>query len=354
MTLTNREGKLWITFYYQSKRYRKTLGLDDTKANRKYANNVLIPDMLYKLNSGEFFNTKKKVPTVGEFAQVSLELHKSHRKQSTIYDYQTSLKNHILPYFENTLIDQIKPSDLALWQNKVLEKVSAGRLKNIRIVLNTILEDALNDEIIVKNPFASVKLPKRNPIIIRPFCMDEIKTILARAEGMFQSFYAIGFFTGMRTGEIIGLKWDDIDFEKKEIHISRSIRMGVESTPKTINSIRTIDLLDSLVPYLKKQFYRTGDKESYVFLTQNDTHIFDVKNIRDYDWAKLLKKLDISYRPIYHMRHSFATMMIENGEDILWVSHMLGHVSSKTTLDRYAKFTSRKNKQRATFLQSFF
>ena len=266
MTLTNRDGKLWITFYYQSKRYRKSLALDDTKGNRKYATNVLIPEIQYKLNSGEFFNTNtKKVPTVGEFAQVSLELHKSYRKQSTIYDYQSSLKNHILPYFENTPINEIKPSDLALWQNKVLERVSAGRLKNIRIVLNTILEDALNDDIITKNPFSSVKLPKRNPIIIHPFSIDEIKTILARAEGMYQCFYAIGFFTGMRTGEIVGLKWDDIDFERKEIHISRSIRMGVESSPKTSNSIRTIDLLDHLVPYLKKQFYRTGDKNSYVF-----------------------------------------------------------------------------------------
>ncbi len=270
------------------------------------------------------------------------------------FDYQSSLKNHILPYFENTPLNEIKPSDLALWQNKVLERVSAGRLKNIRIVLNTILEDALNDEIITKNPFTSVKLPKRNPIIIHPFCIEEIKAILERAEGMYQSFYAIGFFTGMRTGEIVGLKWDDIDFERKEIHISRSIRMGVESSPKTSNSIRTIDLLDQLVPYLKKQFYRTGDKNSYVFLTQNDTHIFDAKNIRDFDWTRLLKKLDFSYRPLYHMRHSFATMMIENGEDILWVSYMLGHKSSKTTLDRYAKFTNRKNKQRATFMQSYF
>lgn len=356
MTLTNREGKLWITFYYQSKRYRKSLGLDDTKNNRKYATNVLLPEIQYKLNSGEFFNTpnEKKVPTVGEFAKVSLELHKSYRKQSTIYDYLSSLKNHILPYFENTPINQIKPSDLALWQNKVLERVSAGRLKNIRIVLNTILEDALNDEIITKNPFSSVKLPKRNPIIIHPFTLDEIKAILGRAEGMYQSFYAVGFFTGMRTGEIVGLKWEDIDFERKEIHISRSIRMGVESSPKTSNSIRTIDLLDSLVPYLKKQFYRTGAKQSYVFLTQNDTHIFDAKNIRDFDWTKLLKKLDLTYRPIYHMRHSFASMMIENGEDILWVSNMLGHKSSKTTLDRYAKFTSQKSKKRATFLQSFF
>ena len=347
---------MWITFYYHSKRYRKSLGLEDTKTNRKYATNVLLPEIHYKLNSGEFFNNaeKKKVPTVGEFAKVSLELHKSHRKQSTIYDYLLSLKNHILPYFENTLIDQIKPSDLALWQNKVLEKVSAGRLKNIRIVLNTILEDALNDEIITKNPFSSVKLPKRNPIIIHPFILDEIKAILSKAEGMYQSFYAVGFFTGMRTGEIVGLKWEDIDFERKEIHISRSIRMGVESSPKTANSIRTIDLLDTLVPYLKKQFYRTGAKKSYVFLTQNDTHIFDAKNIRDFDWVKVLKKLELPYRPIYHMRHSFASLMIENGEDILWVSHMLGHKSSKTTLDRYAKFTCQKNKKRATFLQSAF
>ena len=346
---------MWITFYHQSKRYRKSLGLDDTKANRKLAEQRIIPEIVYKLNSGTFFdNQKPKVPTVGEYAKVSFELHKAYRKQSTIYDYERSLRNHILPYFKDTRLDQIKPSDLALWQNKILERVSPGRLKNIRIVLNTIFEDAINDGIMQSNPFNRVKLPKKDPVIIHPFSIDEIKLILDHAKLPYRNFYALGFFTGMRTGEIVALKWDDIDLNNREIHISRSMRMGIESTPKTANSFRSIEILDVLLPYLESQFKLTGNKKSYLFLTGNDTPIFDAKNIRDHDWKKLLKRLDIPYRPLYHMRHSFATLMIQNNEDILWVSYMLGHKSSKTTLERYAKYIKHKEKKRAQFLHQKF
>ena len=72
--------------------------------------------------------------------------------------------------------------------------------------------------------------------------------------------------------------------------------------------------------------------------------------IRDTRWKKLLKGLDISYRTIYQMRHTFATVMIEYGEDILWVSHMLGHTDSSMTLQMYAKYRKQENRKRATFL----
>jgi integrase len=135
------------------------------------------------------------------------------------------------------------------------------------------------------------------------------------------------------------------------ISIKRAIRMGVESSPKTANSYRVIDIIEQLVPYLKEQFEKTGHKNSYLFLTANDTPLFDAKSIRDCDWKTMFKRLKIEYRPLYHMRHSFASLMIANGEDILWVSNMLGHVSSKMTLDRYARYLKRDKKIRAGFLK---
>ena len=121
MKLVTRNGKLWITFYHQSTRYRRSLNLDDTKANRKFATNNIIPEITYKLNSGMFFeNEKSTIPTVDEYAKVSFELHSMTRKQSTQYDYETSLRLHISPIFGNTRLDNIKPSDIQLWQNKLL------------------------------------------------------------------------------------------------------------------------------------------------------------------------------------------------------------------------------------------
>ena len=351
MRLVNRNGKLWITFYHQSTRYRRSLGLDDNKVNRKLATNKLIPELIYKLNSGAFFeDEKQKIPTIAEYAKVSLELHSQTRKATTSYDYETSIRLHILPKFGDVRLDKIKPSDIQLWQNNLLKKLKPRRVRNIRATFNTIFSDALRDEIIIKNPISMVKTPKLDKIEVKSFSLEEMKKIIATAQDEMKAFTALGFFTGMRSGEIIGLKWEDVDFTKKEIHIKRAIKMGVVSTPKTKSSIRTIDMLDHLIPYLKEQYRHTGKHQSYVFLNKDDEHYYDIKRIRDTKWKKLLKECEIEYRTIYQMRHTFATVMIENKEDILWVSNMLGHSDSSMTLQMYAKYRKRENIKRASFL----
>lgn len=130
----------------------------------------------------------------------------------------------------------------------------------------------------------ATSLPKSQLSKIEAFSMEEIQNIFFYADGQFRNFYAVGFFTGMRTGEIIGLKWEDIDFENREINIQRTVGRGVESAPKTIGSVRTIDMLDPLVSFLKEQFEMTGHQNAYVFMTTNNGHFFDSKNIRDHDW----------------------------------------------------------------------
>jgi integrase len=341
---------IWVRFSYQGKNYRKTLNLENTKANMRLAKNEIMPQMQVKLYSGELF--EKTVPTVDEYSKLSFEIHSATRKESTQADYRISYEKHIKPHLGNKRLDEIKPSDVSLWQNKVLESVSPRRLKNIRAVLSTIIQDALRDELIVRNPLPLVKLPRAEKVEIHPFSIEDIFTILDKAKGQFKNFYALGFFSGMRSGEMIGLRWEDIDFFKNEIYVRRAIKMGVVSTPKTANSVRYIDIIDSLLPYLKEQYKLTAHKNSYVFLNDNDEHFYDIKRIRNTHWKKVLLACNLKYRPIYHTRHTFATIMLENGEDILWVSNMLGHTDSTMTLSRYAKYIKRDNKKRATFLEN--
>ena len=348
----NSQGKvkewIWIRFSHNGKNYRKTLGLENTKANMKLAKNEIMPQMQLKLYSGELF--EKTVPTVDEYAKVSFDMHRQTRKESTQADYRISYEKHIKPHLGKKKLDALKPSDIARWQNKVLESVSPRRLKNIRAVLSTIIQDAMRDELIMRNPLPLVKLPRAEKVEIHPFSIDEIYQILAKADGQFKNFYALGFFTGMRSGEMIGLKWEDVDFFRKEIYIRRAIKMGVVSTPKTANSTRYIDIIDSLLPYLKEQHRLTAHKNSYVFLNDAGEHFYDIKRIRNTHWKKLLIECNLKYRPIYHTRHTFATIMLENREDILWVSNMLGHTDSTMTLSKYARYIKRDDKKRAAFL----
>lgn len=340
---------IWIRFTYQGVNHRKTLNLENTKANMKLAKNEIMPQMQVKLYSGELF--EKKIPTVDEYSKLSFELHSKTRKESTQTDYRISYNKHIKPYLGKKKLDLIKPSDIALWQNKVLESVSPRRLKNIRAVLSTIIQDAMRDELIMRNPLPLVKLPRADKVEIHPFSTSEIFTILDTAKEQYKNFYALGFFTGMRSGEMIGLRWEDIDFFRKEISVKRAIKMGVVSTPKTVNSVREIDIIDTLLPYLKNQYKLTGKHKGYVFLNKELEHFYDIKRIRTTDWQKVLKECGLKYRPIYHMRHTFATVMLENKEDILWVSNMLGHVDSTMTLSKYARYMKRDDKKRAAFLE---
>ena len=352
MKLINRNGKLWITFYHQSKRCRRSLKLDDTKANRKIAENKLIPQIVHELNTGEFFKNDnvKKVPTVNEFAKVSFEINKPHRRELTQRNHKQTYNYHIKPYFGNKKLDEIKPSSIARWQNKLLQTIATKSLSFVRAVFNVIFNDAIRDEIIVKNPLKLIKKPKIIPVReISPFSINEIDTILSNLKDNIKLFYAIGFYTGMRTGEIIALKWSDIDLDNNTMSISRAKRRGIESKPKTEASIRTIDIIDVLIPYIKNhQKFRLDDSD-YLFNNRHQSAYKDSAEITRH-WNSFLNKLNITYRNPYQMRHTFASMMISNGEDILWVSQMLGHTTSAMTLNKYARYIENKNKKRGTFL----
>ena len=352
MKLINRNGKLWITFYHQSKRYRKSLKLDDTKANRKIANTQLIPEIVHKLNSGMFFenNNVKKVPTVNEFAYISFEINKSHRRILTQLAHKDNYERHIKPYFGNKRLDDIKPSSIATWQNKLLETLSTKSLSLIRAVFNVIFNDAIRDEIIVKNPLKLIKKPTIIPLReVKPFSIEEINIILNNVPNKVKVFYAIGFYTGMRMGEIMALKWSDINLINNTISVSRAIRKGIESKPKTNASIRTVDIIDVLLPYIYNHKQYKIQCSEYILNSNHNRPYSDTIAFARY-WQSTLKTLTIQYRNPYQMRHTFASLMISNGEDILWVSKMLGHTTSAMTLNMYARYIENKNKKRGTFL----
>jgi len=354
MKLINRNGKLWITFYHQSKRYRKSLKLDDTKANRKLANSKLIPEIVHKLNTDKFFKNDnvKKVPTVDEFWKVSFEIHKIHRRLLTQNNHQNVYKLHIKPYFGNKKLDEIKPSHLATWQNKLLENIATKTLSMIRAIFNVVFNDAIADDIITKNPLKFTKKPV-NVVVrdIAPFNKDEIFLILDNMVDNMKLYFAIGFFTGMRTGEILALKWEDIILDKNIIKVQRAKRQGIESKPKTASSIRDVDIIDILLPYIQNHQQYKLIKSEYLFnSTKHHRPFADGNYVSCTYWTPLLKKLDIPYRNPYQMRHTFASMMISNGEDILWVSKMLGHTTSAMTLNKYARYVENKDKKRGAFL----
>lgn len=348
--LYTRGVKLWVRFSLNGEVIKRSLNIEDSKANRKLATTQIIPQMLLKVHSGEFFKNEI-VPTVKEMIDISLKMNRASRKVNTHYGYKKVLNRYVIPSFGKRKIDSIKPSELLQWQNNLLEKLSSKSVINARIVFNGIFQDALRDELIPKNPFTIVKAPKNIALKEnKPFSKEEIFKILDATPDKIKLFFAIGFFTGMRTGEITALKWNDIDLINKTISVKATRNKGIETTPKTKSSIRDIDILDVLIPYIENHLkYKTYDSK-YVFTSGLNKPYYSSIKISTCYWSKVLKNLDIEYRNLYQMRHTFASLMISSGEDILWVSNMLGHKNSNITLSTYAKYIKNEKKSRGTFL----
>lgn len=347
----SRSGKLYLHFSLNGKQQRKSLNLDDNKQNRKRVEIVIIPDLLKKVYSGEI-DKNSQIPTMDQFQIISFENHKNDRKAVTTKDYKGMYKKHIQPYFGNHKINNIKVSEVNNWKNKLYNEIglSSKRVNEIKKVFGTILQDAIEDEIIDKNPVRKSKaLPKHIRKEKEPFTLDEVKDILDNCEGQTKNIISVLFFTGMRTGEMIGLKWEDINFENNTIMIQRTIGRGVEGKPKTESSIRTIPILKPLIEPLKNQFKLTGHKDSYLFLNQRDTHYFDSSKIRDKVWTQTLNKAGVEYRTIYNTRHTFVSLNLSTGKNLLWVSQIIGHKNSNITLEHYSKFIPVVNNENTIF-----
>ncbi|MGA1933108.1 tyrosine-type recombinase/integrase [Arcobacter sp. YIC-464] len=349
--LYTRGKKLWVRFSLDGKVIKKSLNIEDSKANRKLAQAQIIPQMLLKVHSGEFFENKT-VPTVKEMIDISIQINKKNRKVLTTKAYEGIFKKHIIPYFGNKKINSIKASDLSLWQSKLQEDFSSKYIQSIRAIFNGIFEDALRDEIIPKNPLSLVKFPKIETIKkINPLSKEQIFKILDVTPDKIKAFFAIGFFGGLRTGEITALRYSDIDLENRVIKVNKTRNKGIETVPKTLSSFREVEILDILLPYLNNhiKLYK-GFNDDYVFLTRFKKPYYSATKISITYWEKVLKNLNIEHRTLYQMRHTFASMMISNGEDILWVSSMLGHKNANITLQVYAKYVKSEKKKRGSFL----
>lgn len=350
MKIKSRNNKLYLHFSHNGQMVRKSMKMEDTAKNRTILQKQIIPEIQKQLVMGEFFKKENK-PTLEEFKKVSFSMHKHHRRELTQKKYEDIYKLHIEPSFGHKQIDKIKRAELFLWQNKLLDTRTGKTVLSIRTVLMSIFEDAYKEEIIEKNYLKLVDPPKAiETREKKPFTVEEMYKILDNSPKNVRAYFAIGFFAGLRTGELIALRWQDIDFKNWIIKVRHSIRAGLLTAPKTKSSIRDIEILDALKPYLIEHRKIVDEDSVFVFETQKKKPFARSDKIGSHYWKKVLEQQNIPYRNLYQMRHTFASQMLMNNEDILWTTQMLGHKDSSMTLEKYARYIPRKNVKRASFL----
>ena len=350
MKFYSRNGKLYIAINKDGKRLRKATGLEDSTKNRKLVENSLQKDLL--LNNFGISNNKALL--VKEYLDNIMIQKESTVKGTSLHSYNSICKTRINPYFGDKLVTSIKPIDIKNWQDSLVKvKLSNSTINSARSLLCEVFDIAILEEVITTNPVSAIKLPKnRSSYEMNPLTLSEIQLLLNNSNGMLHNYIGVACFTGLRCGELFGLRWEDINLTDMTITVKRTITNGFIQTPKTESSKRTIEILNTCKQYLINQRLLTGLKKGYVFLSPKDK-IIKSSSCLNRQWKEVLNKSKLCYRNIYQTRHTFASLMLNNNEELLWVSSMLGHKDGSITLKKYSKFIRNKSIKRASFLDEW-
>jgi len=245
---------------------------------------------------------------------------------STIRDYLNILKCYIIPEFGAYKLDELRPSDIKNWMAKVQGTITNKRINNILIPLRQAYREAYEDEIIENNPLSRVRNLPINTREPKPFNLNEIAKILNQLDGQNRNFIQFAFYTGLRTSELIGLKWEDVDIENNRIHVRRAIVRNKEKSTKTSSGLRTVDLLPDAKAALTGQKQHTEQTSEFVFHDpRSNSRWKDDQAIRKVIWTPALKLSGVKYRSPYHTRHTYASMMLMNRNDPMYVAQQMGH-----------------------------
>lgn len=364
--IIERSGHWNLDFFIDNKRQRRSTSLKANSDNLLIIKKEIIPELMLGLTGTnialeEEFDDPKDM-TVEEFGIKSINANKPNIKSHVYERKMAAFKNYVVPYFGKIKISAIKPMDIQDWQNRLLTTLTPSSAQKYRSIFYNILQDAFINEIIVKNPMQLVKAPKqkskKNTLFdeeedVMPFNNAEIKLILEDKQ-LFEhnkNFYKLMLFTGMRPGEAVALRWQDILFDKKQIKIMQTRVAGKDGTPKTMSSMRYVDILPQTLEVLLSQQKLTGDKE-YLFYTRSGKRYFSHDTLAA-SFKRLLARNKIKERVLYNLRHTFASQMISQGVDIVWVSKTLGHKDVSITLSTYTKFIQEDEATRFQKLEKF-
>jgi integrase len=338
------KGKPWWVFVYQQGK-RKSVRVGSKQAAKALASKVE-----QELQAGRFgIEEAKPVPTFAEYADSWIKTTvPATCEPTTLKSYQDILRLHVMPVFGDFKITDITRGTVKdFLMGKMNDGYAKSTVTHMKNAVSGILNKALDDEIILANP--AHNLGKNflkgngNTEEINPLLREELKLLLDTAQREFPEHHTLILLlarTGMRVGEALALKWGDLDFQARSIHVKRGLARGKISTPKSGKS-RRVDMSLQLKEALLDHQYKL--RSEYLF-TNSKGGFIDLNNWRRRVFWKVLAKAGMRRVTIKDLRHTYATLRVSKGDNIQDVSNQLGHHSVKLTLDVYSHWMPGKKK----------
>lgn len=365
-SIRSRRGKLFVDFRYMNMRCRETTNLTDTPANRKKLAKI-IEKMEAEITLGIFdyatyFPKSERAqemnaladraeacisrnPTFRQFSEIWYEEKKIEWRPSYRQKTQIILNKYLLPEFGGKAVHAIKKSDLLTFRSSLAKvrygkdgqsSLSVARINQIMILLRMILEEA-SDRHEFEMPYKNIKNLKQARPDVNPFTLSEVWLILKHVRADYRPYYTIRFFTGMRTSEIDGLKWECINFDRREISIRGALVNGEMGPTKTLGSQRDIAISQLVYDALQEQKKRTYGKSEFVFCNSQGNPM-EYRNVNRRVWKPTLALLGLKHRRAYQTRHTAATLWLAAGENPEWIARQMGHSSTEMLFRVYSRY----------------
>jgi integrase len=349
-------GVFWVFINHNGKRKARKIGTDEKKAN-EVAEKIKAKIVLQDFN----IKTRKKSTELlfKNYSKTWLEAYiKPLREASTYERYEGVLRNHVNPSLGSKPLDQVKRSDIKNLVLKLHQKgLSKSSLELVRDVISGPMGYAIDEEILAANPvtgiFKHLKLERDRKLTKDPLTYEEVDLFLECCQKHFADYYEFflcAFRTGMRLGELLGLKWGDVDFNSKFILVQRSYKRGHLGKTKT-GKTRRVDMSDQLLAALKrlqterkKQALKHGLGEPVeIIFHQGGNHM--EQNFVNKLFKRILKKAGIRELNFHYIRHTYASLLLSNGESPVYVKEQLGHSKIGTTVDIYGHLIPNANRE---------
>src|SRR5215208_1342481 len=263
-------------------------------------------------------------------------------RETTFERYEQIVRMHIKPALGGVKLKALTPTHVRGLYKEKLQSRSPRTVQYVHVTLHKALKQAVSDGLIPRNVTDAVKPPQIRQEEIRPLMPEQVNALLSAARGdRLAALYVLAIHTGLRQGELLGLKWEDVDLEEGTLQVRRTLTTAkggpVLSTPKTKGSRRTVKLTQSAIEALRSHLQRQlGEIDRAGSLWEENGQPLDRRGTVKYQFKKLLKYAGLPDIRFHDLRHTCATLLLGRNVNPKIVSEMLGHASIAITLDTYS------------------